>query len=239
MSYTFQQSPHRSSRRGLAINAIILHFTASATLMGTMKWFQAKHSRVSAHYVMGRDGRVVQMVHEGEKAWHAGAAKLEGDPRVNSMSIGIEIVNWGSLQKQDRTFYCWPGNYTQRYDIAKYGVPVQSKDGQWWAPYTEEQRQALVKLCGEIVQRYPAITKERIVGHEDVAPGRKNDPGPALDMEWIRDQVFQEDAPDILPDSVYMDDDPSEEELAQRQQDRAEPMSWYDRVTARLNGFRG
>jgi N-acetylmuramoyl-L-alanine amidase len=155
MTYRFQQSPNRSSRRGVAINAIILHFTASATLTGTVKWFQNERARVSAHYVVGRDGTVVQMVHEHEKAWHAGRSKLEGDPRVNSMSLGIEIVNWGKLEKHSDTFYCWPGGYTRKYDVTKYGKPYQHTDGTYWAPYTDEQIDAVVRLCRDIVRCSP------------------------------------------------------------------------------------
>jgi N-acetyl-anhydromuramyl-L-alanine amidase AmpD len=243
MSYKFQQSPNRSSRKGLAVSSIVLHFTASATLLGTVNWFQKPHARVSAHYVVGRNGQIVQMVHENEKAWHAGKAKLSGDPRVNSMSIGIEIVNWGELQYDGalNTFYCWPGNYTRKYDPKKYGQPIQSPDGKWWAPYTDAQVDAVVSLCRDLVQRYPAITEDRLVGHSDVAPGRKTDPGPALDMDEVLSRVFESDEPEsvLLPDSAYLEDEPSEEELAKRQNDRTEPLSWFERVIARLNGFRG
>jgi len=212
MTYAFRPSPHKSSRRGCSISAIILHFTANATLAACVRWFQSPSSRVSAHYVVGRRGEVVQMVQESEKAWHAGLASLEGDTRVNSMSIGIEIVNWGELRKdEDGQFFCWPeatkgsGEYTRPYDIATYGSPV-SGDGKWWAPYTQEQRDAVAKLCREIVARYPGVTRDRIVGHSDVAPGRKTDPGPAWGMEEARDRVFLVEESQTGDDSWYRGD---------------------------------
>jgi N-acetylmuramoyl-L-alanine amidase len=231
MTYRFQQSPNRSSRRGVAINAIILHFTASATLTGTVKWFQNERARVSAHYVIGRYGDVVQMVDDEEKAWHAGGetSSLKGDPRVNSMSIGIEMVNWGELKKRDDKFYVWPKKYTRPYDAEKYGQPIFAEN-RWWAPYTEEQFQACLKLCRELMDRHPDITVERILGHEDVDPTRKTDPGPAFDIKRLRMELS------VVPDHMYIDyeDEISEEELIARQADRAEPgpMSWIDRLWA-------
>lgn len=238
MSYTFRQSPHKSSRDGLAISAIVLHFTASASLSGAVDWFMNPVSRVSAHYVVGRDGEVVQTVHEHEKAWHAGQSSLFGDPRVNSISVGIEIVNWGELKKDQLTgdFFCWPGNYTRKYDSREFGAPVQSKDGRYWAPYTEAQYQAVIKLCRELAQRYPEITHERIVGHEHVAPGRKTDPGPAFDLERVRDATFPVS---VAPDPRH--DDPTEEELVTAQADRAEPKStsWVSLLLEKLRLIRG
>lgn len=235
MTYTFRQSPNKSSRRGRSINAIVLHFTANATLAASIRWFQNPNSRVSAHYVIGRKGEVVQMVPEHEKAWHAGASSLDGSPYVNSMSIGIELVNWGKLERRGTQYYCWPDDYRRRYDVSKYGQPKKRGDA-YWAPYTSCQMKSLEKLCRELMERYPEITVERIVGHEDVAPGRKNDPGPALGIEDLRSKIS------VLPDELYAEpssDDPSDEELAKRQADRAEPLSWIQRMIARLNGFRG
>lgn len=234
MSYKFKQSPNKSSRRGVAINAIILHFTASAALTGTVKWFMNTKARVSSHYVIGRHGDVVQMVKEKDKAWHAGRSELDGDKRVNSLSIGIEMVNWGELRKKRGKFYAWPGKYTREYDVEKFGKPVFAND-RWWAPYSEEQFQACVKICRTLVKKYPSITVDRIVGHEDVAPGRKTDPGPAFDLPRLRKLVF------IKETSINIDDDEiPEEELKARQADRAEPeeTNWIARLWSRWRSRR-
>lgn len=78
------------------IDTIVLHHTAGGTLGGTVNWFKDTKSQVSSHFVVGKDGSIVQMVNQFERAWHAGAS-LDGFGRkdVNSRSIGIEIVNVG------------------------------------------------------------------------------------------------------------------------------------------------
>ncbi|MES1227636.1 MAG: N-acetylmuramoyl-L-alanine amidase [Armatimonadota bacterium] len=78
------------------IDTIVLHHTAGPTLGGTVNWFKDTKSQVSAHFVVGKDGSIVQMVNQFERAWHAGASKdAWGRGDVNSRSIGIEIVNVG------------------------------------------------------------------------------------------------------------------------------------------------
>jgi len=75
-------SPNRSSRNGIPIRRIVLHYTTSATAKSAVNWFLDPKSRVSAHYVIDKNGDIYQCVPDGEKAWHA-----KGD---NVDSIGIE-----------------------------------------------------------------------------------------------------------------------------------------------------
>lgn len=85
-------SPNRSVRHG-GIDCIILHDTGSWSLDGTLAWFGAPESRVSAHYVIDTSGEIVRCVPEAEVAWHAGASVFEGRTGVNACSIGIELVH--------------------------------------------------------------------------------------------------------------------------------------------------
>lgn len=78
----FIQSPNHSSRNGMPIRRIIMHYTTSRNVNGTIAWFSNPASRVSAHYVIGRDGSIFQMVRDSDKAWHA--------KNANADSIGIE-----------------------------------------------------------------------------------------------------------------------------------------------------
>lgn len=78
----FIPSPHCSSRNGERIRRIILHYTTSRNVEGTIAWFQKPESRVSAHYVIARTGEIYQMVRDSDKAWHA--------KNANADSIGIE-----------------------------------------------------------------------------------------------------------------------------------------------------
>jgi N-acetylmuramoyl-L-alanine amidase len=174
--------PHYSSRKGELIDMIVIHYTASSTLNGTTRWFQDPESKVSAHYLVGKDGAVVQMVKEADKAWHAGKSEWAGRSNCNGFSVGIEIINWGILKKKDDGFYCAINNkYTQKYNGA---TPVE-KDGLFWEPYTDEQYEALSQLVGDIMQRRGVVV-ERVVGHSDIAPGRKTDPGAHFDWGRFR-----------------------------------------------------
>ena len=76
-------------------NFVILHHTAQKSTDQTIRTFIVKHSQVSAHYVVGRDGQVVQMVNDLLRANHAGVGKWGNDTDLNSSSIGVEIDNDG------------------------------------------------------------------------------------------------------------------------------------------------
>jgi N-acetyl-anhydromuramyl-L-alanine amidase AmpD len=78
----FIQSPNCSSRNGERIRRVIMHYTTSRNVDGTISHFLTPSSQVSAHYVIARDGRIIQMVLDTDKAWHAKGA--------NADSIGIE-----------------------------------------------------------------------------------------------------------------------------------------------------
>lgn len=114
---------------------------------------------VSVHYVVPdnppiKNGEpvVYQLVPESERAWHAGQSEWQGTTELNAASIGIENVNVG---------------------------PVDTPQGRTWQPYPPAQVDALVKLAKDIVTRYK-IPPTRVVGHSDIAPQRKTDPGPAF-----------------------------------------------------------
>lgn len=88
-------SPNHGERRGSAPDLLILHYTGMDSAAAALQRLANPVAEVSAHYVVLEDGRVVQMVPEGRRAWHAGAASWAGAADVNSRSLGIEIVNGG------------------------------------------------------------------------------------------------------------------------------------------------
>jgi hypothetical protein len=77
---------HRASRNGAPIDHIVIHYTASRNIEGSIAHFKHGIPAVSAHYIVGRDGTLVQMVPDAACAWHAGRADM------NARSIGIEHV---------------------------------------------------------------------------------------------------------------------------------------------------
>ena len=138
-------SPNHGERRGIARpDMILLHYTGMESAEGALSRLCAAESEVSAHYFVFEDGRLVQCVPEGRRAWHAGASSWAGETDINSRSVGIEIVN--------------PGH--------DFGYP----------DFTGPQIATVIALCRDILQRQP-IPAIRVLGHSDVAPMRKQDPG--------------------------------------------------------------
>jgi AmpD protein len=104
--------------------------------------------RVSAHFFIRRDGRIVQFVPVHRRAWHAGVSRLGGRERCNDFSVGVELEGC-----DDDAF-------------------------------TDAQYAALAALTRALRAAFPAIRAETIVGHSEIAPDRKTDPGPHFD--WAR-----------------------------------------------------
>lgn len=89
-------SPNHGERVGVsAPDIIILHYTGMDSGEGALSWLCNPESQVSSHYFVYEDGRVVQMVPETRRAWHAGKSQWGGVDDINSRSIGIEIANAG------------------------------------------------------------------------------------------------------------------------------------------------
>lgn len=89
-------SPNAGERRGVtAPDLLILHYTGMEDGEAAVRWLCSERSEVSCHYLVHEDGRIVQMVEEAMRAWHAGAGSWRGRDDVNSRSLGIEIVNPG------------------------------------------------------------------------------------------------------------------------------------------------
>lgn len=99
LPYDYVPSPNCDNRpAGATINCLVLHSTVEPTTEGTIGIFLNPARKVSAHFVVGRDGRVVQMVPIERRAWHAGPSVLDGTPGVNDYSVGIEMVNLNNGQ---------------------------------------------------------------------------------------------------------------------------------------------
>lgn len=76
-------------------NYVIIHHTAQNSLDQTIRTFQVEHTKVSSHYVISRDGVIVQMLNDYVRGWHAGLSKWGTISDMNSISIGIELDNNG------------------------------------------------------------------------------------------------------------------------------------------------
>ena len=88
----FEASPNFDARRP---NLVVLHHTSDDTVEEALRTLTWPERKVSAHYLIGRDGRIVQLVQENERAWHAGESWWSGITDINSISLGIELDNNG------------------------------------------------------------------------------------------------------------------------------------------------
>jgi len=88
-------SANHGERRGGAPDMIVLHYTGMESAEAALARLRDSASEVSAHYFVHADGRIIQLVAEARRAWHAGESVWAGDADVNSRSIGIEIANPG------------------------------------------------------------------------------------------------------------------------------------------------
>lgn len=95
-SALLRPSPNFGERRdGMTPDIVLLHYTGMETGQGAEDWLANPASEVSSHYVVHEDGRIVQLVSEAARAWHAGQSSWHGQTDINSLSVGIEIVNPG------------------------------------------------------------------------------------------------------------------------------------------------
>ena len=162
-------SEHFEERCGEEVECVVIHHISlppgefgtgcvAALFTGTLDTTAHKFLveleglRVSAHFLIERDGVVTQFVDTAKAAWHAGESSWRGRRGVNLFSIGIEL------------------------------------EGDEVSPYTEEQYRALRLLLNDLELAHPKLKGDYLTGHEEIAPGRKRDPGPLF--EWGRFRNF-------------------------------------------------
>lgn len=146
------------------VQFLIIHFT-TVNLPASLKTLT--QGPVSSHYLVSeRQGSVpatvYQLVDENRRAYHAGVSSWKGTTALNASSIGIEIVNLGGQK-------------------AANGLGLNFQD------FEPEQIDRVVELVKQIVVRHQ-IKPERILGHSDIAPTRKNDPGPKFPWKRLADE---------------------------------------------------
>jgi N-acetylmuramoyl-L-alanine amidase len=179
---------------------IVTHDTAGSTKkFSTVNYFASPTCKVSAHFVVERDGTITQMVQTNRRAYHAGVSKWNGVSGLNSCSIGIEIVNPGKLKKNgEYAELSYDGKTViEKFPLIDCTYRATKEHGEgYWLPYTKEQIASVAAICREVVEEYPDCNE--IVTHWMISPGRKIDTNPLFPMEEIRKAVF-EPTPDDVP----------------------------------------
>jgi len=165
---------------------LIFHYTAGMSAESSINWLCNKKAKASAHLVVGRDGNITQLAPFNVKTWHAGKSHWGGLTGLNSHSIGIELDNAGELFKTGDKYKAW---FKKEY---LEGEVIRAKhkfkqDFSFWHDYTDIQIERALELAELLVEKY---NLKDILGHEDIAPGRKIDPGPAFPLENIRSAVL-------------------------------------------------
>jgi len=195
--YPFRSTPNMSNR-ALQPQYLIMHYTVSSAVEPTVKWLSNPRARASAHLVIGRDGSVTQMVPFDKVAWHAGRSGWQGLVGMNNYSIGIELVNLGPVKRAGEE---WASAFGQKVPTNEVLEAKHKNETMMtaWQLYTPEQLMTSLEIATTIVQHYEMTD---ILGHDDIAPGRKRDPGPAFPMEGFRSRIFgREDV--TQDDNIY------------------------------------
>ncbi|MNZ87361.1 MULTISPECIES: N-acetylmuramoyl-L-alanine amidase [Pseudomonas] len=185
---------HPSANYDSRVQFVVVHYT-NASLERSLQLLT--HGEVSSHYLIGDDkgATIYKLMDENVRAWHAGESEWDGRTWLNSSSIGIEIVNPGFKD---------------------------TPTGRLWYPYTEDQVQSLIVLLKDISKRH-GIKPRDIIGHSDIAPLRKLDPGPLFPWKRLAFEGL----------GIW----PNEQSVARQQMLFAEQLpsiSWFQAQLARL-----
>lgn len=178
---------------------LVIHYTGGRDLESSVAWLKQERARASAHLVIGRDGEIVQMAAFNRKTWHAGRSSWKGVNGLNACSIGIELDNAGELSRtQGGGWRAWFGEtYTADEVLTarhKHDGPAAEASG--WHVFPGAQLEALMTAAAALQDAYRF---EAVLGHDDIAPGRKRDPGPAFPMEALRARLFGRDTDEGEP----------------------------------------
>lgn len=155
-NYNIDLNTHKATAYNNRVRFIVMHYTAGSD-EGSLRTLTGPN--VSSHYLVTTKMRdpIYKLLPEEKRAWHAGISEFQGRTNLNDNSIGIEIVNKGYRVEGDkRIFY----------------------------PYEEGQILKVAHLLRGLVDRYN-IDPTRIVGHSDISPDRKQDPGPFFPWERL------------------------------------------------------
>lgn len=187
-SNTLSVQEIHSKNYGERIKFLVMHYTGGDYQSSLQKL--VKKGNVSAHYLvpeshdksyLDSELKVLQLVDENERAWHAGSSYWQGRKGINDHSIGIEIVNAPKCSNM-------PENLTESTaEQAAKSSQLLTKKMCFFPDFDPKQIALLIELSKEILKNNPDILPTHIVGHSDISPQRKSDPGPRF--PWY--QLYQ------------------------------------------------
>ncbi len=134
----------KKKRSNKSIKIIVIHYTGMQSERESIARLCSKKYKVSSHFVITKNGKILRLIEDNKIAWHAGKSYWGKYKNLNKNSIGIELVNKG-----------------HRFGYTSFG---------------KKQLLSLTRLCKNLINKYK-IKKQNVVGHSDIAPLRKIDPG--------------------------------------------------------------
>jgi len=195
-----------SENQNSRVNFLVLHFTSENFSESMRLLTQRTDNPVSVHYLVpepgdetysGRTLKIHRLVPEHRRAWHAGKSYWSGTTALNDTSIGIEIVNQSACVDND----------------PETDSPTPEEQTCTFHSYAEAQIDLVILLARDILDRNPDIDPVDVIGHGDIAPGRRVDPGPRFPWKrlfdhgigaWYDDETvaryrrqFDQDQPDL------------------------------------------
>lgn len=157
VSHVFPSPNYNVRKDGMNPNMVLLHYTGMDNTLEAAKLLCNPEAEVSAHYLVFEDGVIWQLIPETKRAWHAGKGMWKKNSDINSCSIGIEIANRG------------------------HNYPDQDPEP---PEFPEIQMKSVAHLVKDIMTRWK-IAPERLLGHSDIAPERKTDPGEKFPWKFL------------------------------------------------------
>lgn len=180
----FDESPNRSDGQ-LEPRYLVMHYTASSSTDAAVRWLTDPEASASAHLLVGRDGTVTQLLPFDRVAWHAGRSSWEGLSGLNRHSIGIELDNAGRLERKGGAWQAWFGERYPDEEVME-AVHKHETTPSGWHVFPAEQIAAALEAALSIVRTYDLLD---VIGHDDIAPGRKSDPGPAFPLSSFQARI--------------------------------------------------
>jgi N-acetylmuramoyl-L-alanine amidase len=162
---------YKSANQDGRVRFLVLHFT-DETFERSLDLLTRPHENpVSSHYLVSRAGEygrreptVLRLVDESQRAWHAGPSRWQGHEPLNGESVGVEIVYESHCPRDPPRP---PG-----------GSPWDVDATCAYPSYPPDQIAAVIALAQDVIRRHPEIEPTRVVGHSDIQPENKTDPGP-------------------------------------------------------------
>jgi len=192
----FPHAVSRGSYAGGYPKGAVIHFTAGRR-NGLVSAINYQVEQGYLYFVIDKDGNIGQNFSLDSWGYHAGQSSYQGlSGTVSDELVGIEIQCAGKLVKEGAIYKTWFGTEVEEEEVRHIPIKSANQEKGDYERYTKSQEEALTRLVLWLHKNNPDVFKlDFVVGHDEVSPGRKNDPGGALSMtmpqyrEFLKQQI--------------------------------------------------